>query len=53
VQADDHDMGIKPKLSPFGILNVMTGMLTINFGVSFETSTFIIACFEQWSKTVY
>ena len=48
LQADDHDMGIKPKLSPFGILNMMTGLLTIFFGVSFETSDFIVDCIEQW-----
>jgi len=48
LQADDHDMGIKPKLSPFGILNMMTGLLTIMFGVSFETSDFIVDCLEQW-----
>lgn len=48
VQADDHDMGIKAKLTPFGILDVMTGLLTIIFGVSFETSDFIVDCLEQW-----
>ena len=48
VQADDHDMGIKSKLTPFGILDVMTGLLTIIFGVSFETSDFIVDCLEQW-----
>jgi hypothetical protein len=48
LQANDHDMGIKPKLSPFGILNMMTGLLTIVFGVSFETSDFIVDCVEQW-----
>ncbi len=48
MQADDHDMGIKPKLSPFGIFNMMTGLLTIVFGVSFETSDFIVDCIEKW-----
>jgi hypothetical protein len=48
VQADDHDMGIKDKLTPFGILEVMTGWLTIIFGVSFETSDFIVDCLEKW-----
>jgi len=48
VQADDHDMGVKSKLTPFGILDVMTGLLTIIFGVSFETSDFIVDCLEQW-----
>ena len=48
LKADDHDMGIKYKLSPFGILNLMTGLLTIIFGASFETSDFIVDCLEQW-----
>jgi hypothetical protein len=48
VKADDHDMGHKDKLNPFGILNMMTGLLTIIFGVSFETSDFIMDCLEQW-----
>lgn len=48
LKADDHDMGIKPKLSPFGILNMMTGLLTIIFGASFETSDFIVDCLEKW-----
>lgn len=48
VQANDHDMGFKDKLAPFGILNVMTGLLTILFGVSFETSDFIVDCLEHW-----
>lgn len=48
VKANDHDMGFKDKLAPFGILNVMTGLLTILFGVSFETSDFIVDCLEHW-----
>ena len=48
VKADDHDMGLKNKLAPFGILNMMTGLLTVIFGVSFETSDFIVDCLEQW-----
>src|SRR5664280_1036180 len=48
VKADDHDMGLKDKLAPFGILNMMTGLLTIMFGVSFETSDFIVDCIEHW-----
>ena len=41
-------MGIKPKLVPFGIQEIMTGLLTIIFGTSFETSDFIVDCLEQW-----
>jgi len=48
VKADDHDMGLKDKLAPFGILNMMTGLFTVIFGVSFETSDFIVDCLEQW-----
>jgi len=48
VQASDHDMGLKDKLAPFGILNVMTGLLTVFFGTSFETSDFIVDCLELW-----
>jgi len=48
VKASDHDMGLKNKLAPFGILNVMTGLLTILFGTSFETSDFIVDCLEHW-----
>jgi len=48
VKADDHDMGHKDKLVPYGILNMMTGLLTIIFGTSFETSDFIADCLEQW-----
>ena len=44
VKADDHDMGFKDKLAPFGILNMMTGLLTVIFGISFETSDFIVDC---------
>ena len=48
VQADDHDMGIKPKLVPSGILDVVAGWLTIIFGSSSETSDFIVDCLESW-----
>lgn len=48
VAATDHDMGIKPKLVPFGILDVMAGWLTIFFGTSSETSDFMVDCLEQW-----
>ena len=41
-------MGLKDKLAPFGSLNMMTGLLTVIFGISFETSDFIVDCLEQW-----
>jgi len=35
---------------PFGILEVVTGLLTVVFGTSLETSDFIADCLEQWWK---
>ena len=48
VQADDHDLGDKSKLVPLGILDVISGLLTIIFGVLFETSDFIVDGIEHW-----
>ena len=36
------------KLIPFGVLNVVSGLLTIIFGTSNETSDFIVDCLELW-----
>jgi len=47
-QADDHDMRAKEKLAPFGILDVLGGLLTVIFGISRETSDFIADCLQQW-----
>ncbi len=47
-QADDHDMNPTAKLVPYGILNVLTGLLTFFFGASLETSDFIADCIESW-----
>lgn len=47
-QACDHDMNPVCKLVPYGILNVLTGLMTIFFGTSFETSDFIVDCLEMW-----
>lgn len=33
---------------PFGILDVLSGLLTIIFGTSRETSDFIADCLQQW-----
>ena len=55
-KANDHDMGIKEKLAPFGILDVLAGLLTIMFGTSFETSDFLVDCLEKWwddNKDIY
>ena len=47
-KAGDHDMNPEAKLVPYGILNVLSGLLTIFFGTSFETSDFIVDCLEMW-----
>ena len=47
-KAQDKDMAISGKLVPFGILEVLSGVFTIIFGKSRETSDFIADCLEQW-----
>ena len=47
-KASDHDMEVKEKLVPFGILDVLGGLLTIMFGTSRETSDFIADCLQTW-----
>jgi len=47
-KALDHAMRPKEKLVPFGILDVLGGLLTILFGTSRETSDFIADCLQQW-----
>ncbi len=47
-KANDHDMNPDEKLVPYGILNVLTGLLTFFFGSSLETSDFIADCIENW-----
>lgn len=41
-------MNPSAKLIPFGILNVLSGVLSIFFGTSSETSDFITDCLEIW-----
>lgn len=48
VKAQDKDMDIQGKLVPFGILEVQSGVSTIVFGTSRETSDFIVDCLELW-----
>ncbi len=50
-KAEDHDMEIKEKLVPYGILDVWGGLLTIIFGTSRQTSDFIADCLQQWWDT--
>jgi transposase len=55
-KAGDHDMNPEFRLVPYGILNVLSGLLTIFFGTSFETGDFIADCIEAWweaNKTAY
>ena len=47
-RALDHDMEPKEKLVPFGILEVLGGLLTIIFGTSRETSDFLADGLELW-----
>jgi hypothetical protein len=47
-EALDHDLHPEQKLVPFGILEVLGGLVTITFGTSRETSDFIADCLQQW-----
>jgi len=47
-KAEDHDMNPEMKLVPYGILDVLSGKLSIFFGTSSETSDFIVDCLEMW-----
>ena len=47
-KAGDHDMNPECRLIPYGILNILSGLLTIFIGTSFETSDFIVDCIEMW-----
>jgi transposase len=51
-QAQDHDMGIKEKYVPCGIVDEDTGQLYLNFGSSYKTSDFMVDSLEQWWKTL-
>lgn len=48
VKAQDKDMDVKEKLVPFGILEVVSGIFTLIFGSSRETSDFLADCLELW-----
>ena len=47
-RAADHDMNPELKLVPYGIMDVLGGLLSIFFGTSYETSDFIVDCIEAW-----
>jgi len=48
IKALDHDIKPIAQLVPFGILEILSGVLTIVFGTSRETSDFIADCLQQW-----
>ncbi|XEY28890.1 transposase [Candidatus Uabimicrobium helgolandensis] len=50
IKALDHDMQSQAKLIPFGILDVVTGLVTFIFGTSVETSDFYVDCLILWWK---
>jgi hypothetical protein len=55
-QAGDHDMNPEGKLVPFGILEVVCGILMLVVGNSAETSDFIVDALQIWwdrRKDVY
>ena len=55
-KAEDYDMNPECRLVPYGILNVLSGLLTIFMGTSSETSDFTVDCTEmRWdqNKDVY
>ena len=51
-RALDHDMNAKAILTPFGILEVASALLTITLGTSPETSDFVVDCLQQWSVAI-
>jgi Rhodopirellula transposase DDE domain len=49
-QACDHDLGLKEKYIPCGIVDEDTGELSIMFGSSYKTSDFIVDALEaRWA----
>ena len=48
VQTLDHDVKPVATMIPFGILEVLSGVLTILFGTSRLTSDFVVDCLELW-----
>lgn len=47
-QANDHDMGVKEKYIPCGIVDEDTAELFIEFGSSYKTSDFIVDTLQAW-----
>ena len=51
-QAQDHDMGVKEKYIPCGIVDEDKGQLYLNFGSSYKTSDFMVDSLSQWWSTL-
>jgi Rhodopirellula transposase DDE domain len=47
-KACDHDLGLKEKYIPCGIVEEDRGQLHITFGSSYKTSDFIVDALESW-----
>jgi Rhodopirellula transposase DDE domain len=47
-RACDHDLGLKEKYTPCGIVDEESGQLNITFGSSYKTSDFIVDALEAW-----
>jgi len=47
-RACDHDLGLKEKYIPCGIVDEESGQLSITFGNSCKTSDFIVDALEAW-----
>jgi Rhodopirellula transposase DDE domain len=47
-KACDHDLGLKEKYLPCGIVDADNGQLRITFGSSYKTSEFIVDALEAW-----
>lgn len=47
-RAWDHDLGLKEKYIPCGIVDEASGQLSITFGNSYKTSDFIVDALEAW-----
>jgi Rhodopirellula transposase DDE domain len=47
-KACDHDLGLKEKDIPCGIVDEENGQLRITFGSSYKTSDFIVDALEAW-----
>jgi transposase len=47
-RACDHDLGLKEKYIPCGIVDEESGQVHITFGSSYKTSDFIVDALEAW-----